>query len=374
VHESTPLCWRGIWRLPLNSHRVCSCKWKRLHNSVGATVSYKNIGDAGRELLKDLAESGVRVKVPTTVNPAAIDLRKPGSLGDSPSFREAQTEVLKSLQKMGASLTLTCTPYTISLTRPGAHVAWGESSAVCFANSFLEMYTNRESGITSIAAAIIGKTPEYGMHLDENRKPEIEVELRYKPQSDVEYAALGYLIGSQDVQVAKLQAIEALPWSTLKLIASAAAASGRVSMLTSRGAPPHSLSVTKQALIEVIEALSSASEAEVAAIGCPHLTLPELKQLACMLRGRNVARGRRIWAFTSPKAFAYSRELGILQLLERAGVEVFSGACPVVAPIENLPFSSIATNSAKAAHYIPSLSGKSVMLVSLKEIVQEFTS
>ncbi len=312
--------------------------------------------------------------MPTTVNPAAVDVRRPGVLGDSHSFRAAQTEILNSLQKMGATLTLTCTPYTVSLTRAGAHVAWGESSAVCFANSFLGMYTNRESGITSIAAAIIGKTPEYGLHLDENRKPEVEVVLQYRPRSDLEYSALGYLIGSQSIQVAKLEGIDRLPWSILKLIVSAAAASGRVSMITQKGVSTHKLVVTRESLQEVMVSLSSAAEAEIAAIGCPHLTLPELKQLACMLKGRRVSRGKRLWLFTSPKALVYAEKLGIAQLLEKAGAEIFSGVCPVVAPTERLPFKSIATNSAKAAHYLPTLARKHVVLLSLKEIIDSFTS
>ena len=49
------------------------------------------------------------------------------------------------------------------------YIAWSESNAVSFANSVLGARTNREGGPSALAAAITGRTPEYGLHIDKNR-------------------------------------------------------------------------------------------------------------------------------------------------------------------------------------------------------------
>ncbi len=71
---------------------------------------------------------------------------------------------------MGVITTCTCTPYlTGNVPHYGEHIAWAESSAVCYANSVLGARTNREGGPSALAAALTGFTPAYGLHLD--RKP-----------------------------------------------------------------------------------------------------------------------------------------------------------------------------------------------------------
>jgi len=39
-------------------------------------VSYKNIGDAGADFLWDLAQKGARVRIPSYINPAGMDLNR----------------------------------------------------------------------------------------------------------------------------------------------------------------------------------------------------------------------------------------------------------------------------------------------------------
>jgi predicted aconitase len=77
---------------------------------------------------------------------------------------------------MGVVTTCSCTPYLFgNLPHFGEHVAWAESSAVCYANAVLGARTNREGGPSALAAALTGRTPRYGCHLDENRRPDLTV-------------------------------------------------------------------------------------------------------------------------------------------------------------------------------------------------------
>src|SRR4030042_3319547 len=143
-----------------------------------AGVSYHNLGDAGLEFLDALAKDG-KVKVLTTLNPAGMDLENWQQLGISPEFAEKQNLVIDAFTRMGILVSCTCTPYLIgNLPLYGEHVAWSESSAVTFANSVLGAKTNREGGPSALAAALVGKTPNYGLHLTPNRQPIITIDIQ----------------------------------------------------------------------------------------------------------------------------------------------------------------------------------------------------
>ncbi|NIU39648.1 DUF521 domain-containing protein, partial [Candidatus Bathyarchaeota archaeon] len=162
-----------------------------------AGVSYHNLGDAGLEFLNKLAKDG-KVKVLTTLNPAGMDLEDWRKLGISEEFAEKQNLVIEAFRKMGIVISCTCTPYLIgNLPTYGEHIAWSESSAVTFANSIIGARTNREGGPSALAAAFVGKTPYYGLHLEENRVPDTHVDVKAKLKTLSDYGALGYSIGKK---------------------------------------------------------------------------------------------------------------------------------------------------------------------------------
>ena len=161
-----------------------------------AGVSYKNLGQAGLDFLREWAAQGARVRVPTTLNPAGLDLDQWQALGFSPEFYDRQEQVIQAYTAMGIAPTCTCTPYWVG-NRPafGEHVAWAESSAVSLANSLLGARTNREGGPSALAAAICGRTAAYGLHLDANRVPTLRVDVRCPLETLSDWSALGYLSG-----------------------------------------------------------------------------------------------------------------------------------------------------------------------------------
>jgi len=162
-----------------------------------AGVSYHNLGDAGLEFLNELSKDG-RVKVLTTLNPAGMDLRDWRNLGIDEEFAKKQNLVIDAFNKMGIIISCTCTPYLIgNLPRFREHIAWSESSAVTFANSVIGARTNREGGPSALAAAFVGKTPYYGLHMDENRAPNSHFEVLVKLSKFSDWGALGYCIGNQ---------------------------------------------------------------------------------------------------------------------------------------------------------------------------------
>ena len=63
--------------------------------------------------------------------------------------------------------------------------------------SVLGAKTNREGGPSALAAAFVGKTPAYGLHLDENRVPDVHVKVKANLKKFSDWGALGYAIGKK---------------------------------------------------------------------------------------------------------------------------------------------------------------------------------
>ncbi len=161
-------------------------------------VSYDNLGEAGLEWLAEMAAGGGRAQVLTTLNPAGMDIENYAALGISEEFAVNQRRVLAAFESMGVITTCSCTPYLFgNLPRFGEHIAWAESSAVCFANAVLGARTNREGGPSALAAALTGRTPAYGYHLDENRSPTVHVHVEGEVKNNSDFGALGKVIGDR---------------------------------------------------------------------------------------------------------------------------------------------------------------------------------
>ena len=164
-----------------------------------AGVSYDNLGEAGLHFLDDMASGGGRARVLATLNPAGMDIENWQALGIDAEFAANQERVISAFARMNAVTTCTCTPYLSGNTpHYGAHLAWAESSAVCYANSVIGARSNREGGPSALAAALTGRTPAYGYHLEEGRRPELSIEVAGWPENDpgsTRFGALGKAIG-----------------------------------------------------------------------------------------------------------------------------------------------------------------------------------
>ena len=116
-------------------------------------VSYKNIGDAGLGFLQKLQDLKAKVTVPTTLNPAGMDLLRWREIGFDEDFAKKQLLVADTFSSMGIAPTYTCTPYLAgNCPAKGEHIAWAESSAIVYANSVIGALTNSCLLYTSDAA------------------------------------------------------------------------------------------------------------------------------------------------------------------------------------------------------------------------------
>ncbi len=344
-------------------------------------VSYKNLGDAGLEFLEEWAAQGARAQVPATLNPAGMDLRAWRELGFSADFGRQQQRVIDAYVALGVTPTCTCTPYFVGYVPGfGQHVAWAESSAVSYANSVLGARTNREGGPSALAAAIAGRTARYGLHLDENRRATAVVDVRCPVASEADLGALGYLVGRQvknGVPYFRFRDLD--PGLDLKTLGAAMAASGAVALYHVEGLTPEALAgdvVRPGAEQLVIDDLTPgyaaldgpAEEVDLVSIGCPHASLAEIGAVAEYVTGRRLKAA--LWVTTARATRQAAEAAGLVEPIEAAGGRVVADTCLVVAPVAELDFRTMATNSAKMALYTPSHSGLAVRFGPLEQCLE----
>lgn len=320
-----------------------------------AGVSYKNIGDAGLEWISDLKG---QVKVPSILNPAGMDLTRWKDMGIDEEFAQKQMAVIKAYKELGISTDCTCTPYNIypQIARPGDNLAWSESSAVSFANSVIGAKTNREGGPSALAAALVGKTPKYGYHLNENRIPTHKILVNADLKGS-DFGALGYLVGRKvGGGVPKFNFRKGPKLDELKTLGAAMAASGSVALYYFDERAHFSqecaeeITVEAAEIREIYEKNSGDEDVDTVAVGCPHCSKGELKRLADLLSGKKI--NRDLWICTARGIAEQCPKL--LERIESSGAKVFCDTCMVVSPASESR-RKIMVNSGKALAYVPSL-------------------
>lgn len=326
-----------------------------------AGVSYHNLGDAGLEFLNELARDG-RVKVLTTLNPAGMDLKDWKQLGIDDKFARKQNLVINAFRKMGIIISCTCTPYLIgNLPRYGEHVAWSESSAVTFANSVIGAKTNREGGPSALAAAFVGKTPCYGLHLDENRAPEIRFHVSTKLRKISDWGALGYSIGKRaENKIPYITGVEDASLDELKSFCASVVTYGSKPLFYMKGITPDSekhqppaetLTVESQDIADAYKSINDDfSAVDLVCIGCPHSSIKEIAEAAELLKNRKISPHTQLWVACSRSVKHIADERSYTETIERAGGKIACDTCMAVAPLKG-KFRTVATTSAKGCYY-----------------------
>jgi predicted aconitase len=348
-----------------------------------AGVSYRNLGEAGLEFLREWAGQGARVSVPTTLNPAGLDLCNWRELGFPEDFARQQGAVNDAFEQLGVLPTYSCTPYLVGYRpQPGDHLAWAESSAVVFANSVAGARTNREGGPGALAAAIVGKTAAYGLHLDHNRLASVAIEVKCPVERETDFALLGFLVGKRvGMRIAYITGVDptrATP-AALRAMSAALAAGGAVALFHMEGVTPEALAgsvIAPDAQTMVVESLDegrymlddSPIDIDLVWLGCPHASLKQIEEVVRLLDGRRVKSA--LWITTAHQIRDAARDSGLLDALEASGGQIVSNTCVVVAPVAAMGFRSVATNSRKGAFYTPMQAGLVTRFGTLEQLIE----
>jgi predicted aconitase/predicted aconitase with swiveling domain len=347
--------------------------------AVSAHVSGVSVITGGiglRRFLADLSsDSEAKVAIPTTLNSAGCDSSQFERMGiDFPDFLRLQTEIISAYWEMGIETTLSCTPYDHPNEAPDGIGCWAESNAVCFANTYTNLVTNRESGLSALSTALTGWAPMWGLHLEGNRVPNLHVNVNCELHSETDFSILGDWIGSQiqpgwDIPFGPMPFISGLGKSISfekRKALTAAAANFGCPMLWLDGISPQPsnegylglVEFTSEDLQGAYDRLGPKGTVDLVVIGCPQASIGEVRSVVAEVRGR-VELGQRIpdnrlWVFTSSRNHEVLSLDGSLDILEEAGALLLKDTCPEVTPYNRKRYNHILTNSMKAEHYLKS--------------------
>ena len=351
-------------------------------------------GDATLIYAETLADKGARVVVPTTLNVSGVDEHGWQQWPVPPEWAGKAHRQMIAYQSMGCKPTWTCAPYQESeRPRLGQQIAWGESSAVVFANSVLGARTERYPDLMDICAAITGRAPAAGLHLSENRAGQLLFQLRNIPtelqRSDSFYCVLGHLIGARTGRL--IPVIDGLRHSPsedqLKALGAAMAASGSVALYHVIGVTPEAPSLEaalmgRQPVQTVPLTLNDLRRAraelsthegkvlDMVVLGSPHFSLNEFQALAALVEGRRCSRKVRFLITASRFVRAVAYRQGHLEKIEAFGGTVTVDTCLLTTPMLPDSVRILMTNSAKYAYYSPGLLKTSVVFGSLRDCVE----
>ena len=338
-------------------------------------ASYKTIGKYGLEWLSSL---DARAVVPAVLNPIGMPRQRWEEMGIGTDFAGKQEAVVAAYARLGVRLDCTCTPYYLHETRFGDHLAWSESSAVSYANSVIGARTNREGGPSALAAALIGKTPCYGLHVDKNRVPQLIIDVNgdTKGWGIADFGALGYYAGKLvGNRIPYFRGIRPGP-DELKALGAAMAATGAVALYHVKDVTPeaqkigYDLAGPDVITVETAEIANLFEDIPVdaVAVGCPHCSKAELEKIAGFLSGKIVK--KPLFVFAAQGVIEKNR--AAVEAIEKSGARVYADTCMVVSPAMER-FQSIMVNSGKALAYVPNMCGGRARIGTLEDCVQVAT-
>ena len=306
----------------------------------------ESLGEAGIRFLESLAaapETERRVRVPTLTDPRGLDFQMYKRLGQTDAMAALETRAIDALKAFGVLMTDTCINYqTILPPTRGEHLAMGDTGVVIYSNSVFGARSNFEGGPSALAAALTGRTPRYGYHLDECRRATRRFQLEIQPRDLSEWGALGGIIGRECGsywEVPLIEGVDESPGSdALKHFGAAMASYGSIALFLMSGVTPDAdhrerrrlagQTISRADLDAFVAAYGAAGDkVDVVVFAAPHLSLVEMAAVADALGGRTVHRDTTLLVATSPEIKHAADRMGVTRRIEEAGAIVAAGIC-----------------------------------------------
>lgn len=160
------------------------------------------------KLMDELIDGGALSGQKFSADPRPLDKNVPSNPLQDLVFKfmyGKQEEYEAQLQTIGIlgedAFTCTCYMDEVGNTpQEGDVLSWAESSAVVYANSVLGARCNRNSGIIELFGSIAGFVPKFGLLTDEGRKATwiVEVQTTQRPEAQILGSAIGMKV-TEDV-------------------------------------------------------------------------------------------------------------------------------------------------------------------------------
>ena len=366
------------------------------------------------DLLSALTEGATQCRVITTTHPHAypnvldpIGCKRIG-LPENYDIYEfihggPWSQIEDIFKRLGYLLTYTCVPFLVgNLPRMGDVISWGGTSGAVTATSMFGACGSRDSVPANVATSVTGRAPYIGMTIKQNRYAQVLVELDrldIASFTNADYGALGYYIGGKTGS--KNLVINGLP-KTLTLeqfryLVSPMPVSGATNICHVVGVTPEArtldealgggkpeevITAGRDQIKEAVSKLTTAhsDKVDLVKLGCPHCSIIELRNIALLLTEKKVQPNVRLLVATARQIYVLAEVMGYVDIIKQAG-GVFTNTCigsqdPFNFIGPKLGVETVATNSARSAHYSARTSGGKIKLLygSMKQCIDSATT
>ncbi len=321
------------------------------------------------DLMQKLLDAGVCSEQKFSVDPRPLDKNVPANFLQNFVFNKFMYTKQDFYEKQLVELGLmnkdafTCTCYMDEVEnkpKKGDVLSWAESSAVVYANSVLGARCNRNSGIIDIMGSIVGYVPYFGLLTDEGRKATwvVKIQTKKKPEAQLLGSAIGMKVMEDVPYVVGLDKwlgteLNDSACAYLKDFGAATASNGAVGLYHIENLTPEAVEMgeklisegAKEYIIDDAELERVKNEYPViwkkpdakpklCFIGCPHLSLEQLKSWTDMVcKGLSESGNKKVLiptVFTAaPKVLEAFNKTEYAARLAQTGV-ITSYICPLM--------------------------------------------
>lgn len=283
---------------------------------------------------------------------APCDFRDCGKTHLSKEYEEKNWSYIRTTRdEMGVSIVDSCTPYYVGwVPLMGEHVVSTESSNIVVSNSLFGAMGNSDGVENAVCSAITGRTPKWGMHVRENRYADCLVRIECRLETVFDWDVVGFTVGRmipKHVVPVVVGDFKRLEINAFRQFAATISVTSATELCHIVGVTPeaqtlkmavgpkkilHEVTVTQDDYDESLGMIGSPGEGPVdyVSIGCPHLALDELKDIAGYIGDRRVKDGVELLIWTDYATKEMANVNGYTAAIEGAGGYVLTGSCPIV--------------------------------------------
>ena len=313
-------------------------------SQVHMMVDPESIGEEGVLFLEKIADMDTKVVVPMITDPRGVDLNYYRPLGQTEEMANIDRRTIKACSSMGILMTNTCINYqTIMPPIYGEHVAYGDTGVVIYSNSACGARSNFEGGPSALAAGLTGRTPRYGLHLDEKRFPTKRFVLKDQPKELTDWGILGAVVGKKSGsywEVPIIEGLEIIPTSDeMKHLGAAMASYGSTPLFHLRGITPEARNIKEEDFNHLeknkitksdLDNLKSqfgkkGDKIDVVVFAAPQLSIIEMHKVAKLCDNKTFK--IPVIVCTSPQVYSDSIRMGFIERIENSGAKVLEGTC-----------------------------------------------
>jgi predicted aconitase len=307
-------------------------------------VDPESVGDAGVTFLERLADQGGKVAIPMITDPRGVDLSYYRPLGQTEEMADLDRRTIEACTRMGILMTNTCVNYqTIMPPVRGEHVAFGDTGVVIYCNSVCGARSNFEGGPSALAAGLTGRTPRYGLHLDEKRRATRRFRVRQQPRELTDWGLLGAVVGQMAGSYWAVPAIEGIDMAPtsdqMKHLGAAMASYGSTPLFHMVGITPEAATLAdvggdklpvEEIDAQAIDAMRArfgkkGDAIDVVVFAAPQLSLVEMQSVARLVDGKTMK--VPVIVCTSPQVYPDAVRMQLIATIEKSGAKVLQGTC-----------------------------------------------